>query len=60
MREHQVGHVFFLKSGEFDEKNMMKSIKECGFGPKSHYENRGSILPLEENPILSDSEPVGP
>ena len=25
---------FFLKSGEFDEKNMMKSIKECGFGPK--------------------------
>ena len=52
--------MFFLKSGEFDEKNMMKSIKECGFGPKSRFENRGSILPLEENPILSDSEPVGP
>ena len=52
--------MFFLKSEEFDEKNWIKSNKECGFGPKSLFENWGSKLPLGENLILSDSEPVGP
>ena len=27
-------------------KKKMKSIKECGFGPKSRFENLGSILPF--------------
>ena len=38
------------------KKNMKKSIKECGFGPKRRFENLGSILNLSILCIMSHSK----